>query len=83
MEFFKRLLFRAGERVMARKPKVWFRKQTGWYMTTIDGEQIKLSKDKKESAGANKNALKPSQKKSWRNPPCASSSSTCPAAAFP
>src|SRR5438552_720320 len=37
---------------MARKPKVWFRKQTGWYMTTIEGEQIKLSKDKKEATAA-------------------------------
>jgi integrase len=37
---------------MARKAKVWFRKQTGWYMTTIDGEQVKLSKDKKEAETA-------------------------------
>jgi hypothetical protein len=34
---------------MAPKAKVWFRKQTGWYMTTINGEQVKLSKDKKEA----------------------------------
>lgn len=34
---------------MARKPKVWFRKQTGWYMTTIRGEQIKLSQNKEQA----------------------------------
>lgn len=34
---------------MARKPQIWFRQQTGWYMTTIRGEKIKLSKDKKEA----------------------------------
>ncbi len=34
---------------MARKPSVWFREQTGWYMTTLNGEQIKLSRDKKEA----------------------------------
>jgi len=34
---------------MARKPKVWFRKQTGWYMTTLNGEKIKLSQDEKEA----------------------------------
>lgn len=37
---------------MARKAKVWFREQTGWYMTTIRGEQIKLSKDEKEAERA-------------------------------
>jgi hypothetical protein len=34
---------------MARTPHVWFRKQTGWYMTTLNREQIKLSKDKREA----------------------------------
>ena len=37
---------------MARKPKVWFRKQTGWYMTTLNGEKIKLSQDKDEAETA-------------------------------
>jgi len=37
---------------MARKPSIWFRKQTGWYMTTLNGEQVKLSKDKKEAETA-------------------------------
>ncbi len=37
---------------MARKPKVWFREQTGWYMTTIRGDQIKLSKNKDEAERA-------------------------------
>jgi hypothetical protein len=30
---------------MARKPEIWFRQQTGWYMTTVRGQQIKLSQD--------------------------------------
>jgi integrase len=34
---------------MARNPDLWFRKQTGYWYTTIDGEQIKLSKDKTEA----------------------------------
>lgn len=37
---------------MARKAKVWFRKATGWYMTTYRGEQIRLSRDKKEAERA-------------------------------
>ncbi|QEL14730.1 tyrosine-type recombinase/integrase [Limnoglobus roseus] len=37
---------------MARKPSIWFREQTGWYMTTYRGEQIKLSTDKKEAEKA-------------------------------
>ena len=37
---------------MAQKAKVWFREQTGWYMTTIRGEQIKFSKDEKEAERA-------------------------------
>src|SRR5688572_11762696 len=37
---------------MARKPTVWFRKQTGWYMTTIRGEKLKLSPDKDEAERA-------------------------------
>ncbi len=34
---------------MARQPGLWFRKQTGWWCTTVDGEQVKLSQDKKEA----------------------------------
>ena len=37
---------------MARIPKVWLRAQTGWYCTTLNGETIKLSKDKKEAEKA-------------------------------
>jgi integrase len=37
---------------MARKPSVWFRKQTGWYMTTIRGKKIKLSENKDEAERA-------------------------------
>jgi hypothetical protein len=46
------MFFRAGGAIMARKPSVWFREQTGWYTTTIGGEQVKLSKDKKEAETA-------------------------------
>lgn len=28
---------------MPRPPSIWFRKQTGWYMTKIGGVQHKLS----------------------------------------
>jgi integrase len=34
---------------VARKPSVWFRKQDKWFYTTIRGEQVKLSQDKKEA----------------------------------
>lgn len=34
---------------MPRPPSIWFRKATGWYMTTVDGDQLKLSKDKAEA----------------------------------
>lgn len=37
---------------MARKPSLWFREQTGWYMTTLRGKQVKLSQDKKEAERA-------------------------------
>src|SRR6516164_6485643 len=37
---------------MARKPQVWFRKQTGWYMTTVKGRKVKLSQEKKEAEKA-------------------------------
>lgn len=37
---------------MPRKPSIWLREQTGWYMTTHRGEQVKLSRDKKEAERA-------------------------------
>lgn len=37
---------------MARTARIWFRKATGWYMTTHRGQQIKLSKDKAEATKA-------------------------------
>lgn len=37
---------------MPRKPTIWLRRQTGWYMTTVNGEQHKLSKDPKEAEKA-------------------------------
>ena len=40
------------EAPMARTAKVWFRKQDGYFYTTVRGEKIKLSKDKKEATKA-------------------------------
>jgi integrase len=37
---------------MPRKPGVWYREQDGWYYTTFQGEQVKLSKDRKEAQRA-------------------------------
>ena len=37
---------------MARKSSIWFREQTGWYMTTHRGKQVKLSQDPKEAERA-------------------------------
>ncbi len=34
---------------MARPPKPWFREQTGWWMVYLNGEPVKLSKDKDEA----------------------------------
>jgi integrase len=34
---------------MPRPPSVWFREQDGWYYTTHQGKQIKLSQDPKEA----------------------------------
>src|SRR3954454_16892913 len=34
---------------MARPARMWFRKQTGWWMVELGGKQIKLSKDKTEA----------------------------------
>lgn len=31
---------------MARESSIWFREQTGWYYTTLNGRQVKLAKDK-------------------------------------
>jgi hypothetical protein len=37
---------------MARQPKVWLRRQPGEFMTTIQGTQPKLGKDRKEAEKA-------------------------------
>ncbi len=37
---------------MARPHKVWYRKQTDWWMVKIGGKQIKLAKGKDQRAGA-------------------------------
>ena len=42
---------------MARKPKIWFREQDGYYYTTYKGEQTKLDKDFKEAEKAFHNLL--------------------------
>src|SRR3954447_17432610 len=34
---------------MARPAKIWFREQDGWYYTTVNGEQLRLSQDKGEA----------------------------------
>src|SRR4051812_35239768 len=34
---------------MARQAKVWFRKQNRWFYTTVNGEQVKLSQDRREA----------------------------------
>lgn len=34
---------------MPRPAAIWQRKQTGWYYVTLNGQQTKLSKDKKEA----------------------------------
>ena len=39
---------------MAREPHAWFRQQTGWWMTTINRQKIKLVKGKDKKAEANK-----------------------------
>lgn len=37
---------------MARESSIWFRESTGWWMTTVNGNQVKLSTDKKEAQKA-------------------------------
>lgn len=37
---------------MARHSSLWFRKQTNFWYTTLDGKQVKLSQDKKEAQQA-------------------------------
>src|SRR4051794_1994485 len=37
---------------MSRKPTVWFRKQTGWYYTTLNGKKVRLSREKKAAEKA-------------------------------
>ena len=39
---------------MAREPHAWFRQQTGWWMTTINHEKIKLVKGKEKKTAAQK-----------------------------
>lgn len=39
---------------MAREPHAWFRQQTGWWMTTIDRQKIKLVKGREKKAEANR-----------------------------
>src|SRR5688500_18420124 len=34
---------------MPRPARMWFRKQTGWWMVELDDKQIKLSRDKAEA----------------------------------
>jgi len=34
---------------MARQAKVWLRKQNRWFYTTVNGEQVKLSQDRREA----------------------------------
>ena len=43
---------------MPRKSSIWFREQTGWYMTTYRGKQVKLSRDAKEAERAARAAAK-------------------------
>ena len=37
---------------MPRTPTIWFREQDGWYYTTFQGKQTKLSQDEKEAGRA-------------------------------
>jgi hypothetical protein len=37
---------------MSRKPTVWFRKQTGYYYTTLNGKKVRLAKSKKDAEKA-------------------------------
>jgi hypothetical protein len=37
---------------MPRQPTIWFREQDGWYYTTLNGVQTKLSKDPHEAEKA-------------------------------
>jgi hypothetical protein len=39
---------------VAREPHVWFRRQTGWWMTSINHQKIKLVKGKEKKADAAK-----------------------------
>src|SRR4051812_27334894 len=38
--------------IMARPSGIWQRKRDGWWMTTINGMQVKLALDKKEALKA-------------------------------
>lgn len=37
---------------MSRESSLWFRRQTGWYYTTLNGKQIKLARDRGEAKRA-------------------------------
>src|SRR5689334_3025229 len=50
---FPRLLGTGGLPV-PREPHAWFRQQTGWRMTTINRQKIKLVKDRDKKAEATK-----------------------------
>src|SRR5947208_2318985 len=40
------------EKSMPRKPSIWQREQNGWWYTTFQGEQVKLSLDEGEAQRA-------------------------------
>lgn len=40
---------------MARTPKPWYRKQTGWWMVTLGGVQHKLAEGRKNKKAAQAN----------------------------
>jgi hypothetical protein len=37
---------------VSRKPTVWFRKQTGYYYTTLNGKKVRLANGKKDAERA-------------------------------
>lgn len=37
---------------MPRESGIWLRKQTGWYYTTVNGNQVRLARDKAEAGTA-------------------------------
>ena len=53
---------------MARKAKPWFYRQTGWWMTWLDGKKTKLAKGRKNKAAA-QDRLEELKVQSRMNPP--------------